>query len=114
MVGDLNFQAFSWRSGRLIRPPALLTGFSTARAINNLGDVAGSGLDAHGNATAVVIRNGTVSELAVPDSTWAMAVGINDHGDILINNTNSAQHRTAYVWYDGTLTDIGSESYQSL
>lgn len=113
VVGDLNFHAFYWRAGRIIQPPPLLTGFSTARAINNLGDIVGGGLDERSNAVALLIRDGVVHEMPIAGSTWAIAVAINDAGDILINST-IGQRGTAFRWRAGAVAEIGSASYKYL
>lgn len=113
VVGDMNFHAFYWRSGRIVQPPPLLMGFSTARGINNRGDVVGSGLNERSEAVALLIQDDGIHTIPIAGSTWAMAVAITDGGDVLINGA-IGQRGTAFVWHAGTLTEIGSGSYPYL
>ena len=55
---------------------------TTARGINNLGQIVGSFVDSSGTH-AFLFNNGRFSTIDVPGSTWTIATGINNIGQII-------------------------------
>jgi probable HAF family extracellular repeat protein len=96
VVGDANFQAFIWSHGSLSVPAPLANGFSTARSINDLGQVVG-GFAPNGTSAAFLLDGGVVTKLDVPlGTTYSLAPAINNQGEILLN-TRAGLGTTAFL-----------------
>src|SRR5450755_2928490 len=68
VVGDANFQVFVWSHGTMSTPASLANSFSTARGINDLGQVVG-GFAPNGTSVAFLLDGGVVTKLDVPTGT---------------------------------------------
>ena len=67
-----------------LAPTSLLgTNASTARAINNRGDVVGTYTDSQGTMHGFLLRKGIVTTIDYPSATSTAALGINDSGTIV-------------------------------
>ena len=85
VVGDSNFQACIWSHGTMSIPRSLGNGFSTARGINDLGQVVG-GAAPNGNSVAFLLDHGVVTNLLTPTgAVYGLAVAINNNGQVLVN-----------------------------
>src|ERR1039458_3456836 len=71
--------------------PALSTGFSTARGLNDLRQVVGGHVDSSGSSVAFIFDDGVVTDLESPAGTTnTLAAAINDQGQILVNTLSGA------------------------
>ena len=85
VVGDSNFQACIWSHGTMSIPGSLGNGFSTARGINDLGQVVG-GAAPNGTSVAFLLDHGVVTNLLTPTgAVYGLAVAINNNGQVLVN-----------------------------
>jgi probable HAF family extracellular repeat protein len=107
VVGDSNFHAFVWSNGPLSIPASLDNGFSTARGINDFGQVVG-GAAPNGSSVAFLLDRGTVTNLDVPTgATDSLAVAINNKGQVLVNTMAGLQSGT-FLWTQGPRQEIPS------
>jgi probable HAF family extracellular repeat protein len=107
VVGDANFQAFVWSHGTMSTPASLGNSFSTARSINDLGQVVG-GFAPNGTSVAFLLDRGVVTKLDVPaGTTYSLAAAINNQGEILLN-TRAGLGSTAFLWVHGAERQISS------
>jgi probable HAF family extracellular repeat protein len=107
VVGDANFQAFVWSHGTMSTPASLGNSFSTARSINDLGQVVG-GVALNGTSVAFLLDRGVVTNLAVPaGTTYSLAAAINNQGEVLVN-TRAGMGSTAFLWVHGAQRQIPS------
>jgi probable HAF family extracellular repeat protein len=100
-----------------------LATYSTGRAINNAGDIAG-GIGANGAKQPFLYKNGVVTLIGPPNSDQergdiSFAAAINDAGDVvggLVDGSKTPVFR-AFLYSNGTITDLtqlgpgGSGSY---
>jgi probable HAF family extracellular repeat protein len=106
VVGDANFHAFVWSKGALQVPPPLANGFSTARGINDLGQVVGSAAP-KGEAGPFLLESGVVTILPTPGgTTYNVAVAINNQGQILVDSRGASAG--AFIWEHGVERPIPS------
>jgi probable HAF family extracellular repeat protein len=107
VVGDANFQAFVWSRGTMSTPASLANSFSTARSINDLGQVVG-GFAPNGTSVAFLLDRGVVTKLDVPiGTTDSLASAINNQGEVLVN-TSAGSGSAAYLWVHGAQRQIPS------
>jgi probable HAF family extracellular repeat protein len=107
VVGDANFQAFVWSHGTMSTPASLANSFSTARGINDLGQVVG-GFAPNGTSMAFLLDGGVVTKLDVPAGTTdSLAAAINNQGEVLVN-TSDVSGSTAILWAHGAQRQIPS------
>jgi probable HAF family extracellular repeat protein len=107
VVGDSNFQAFVWTHGATGAPAPLGNGFSTARGINDLGQVVG-GYSPSGKAVAFLLDGGVVTNLDTPaGTTYNIATAINNQGQVLINSILGPASM-AFLWVGGDRRQIPS------
>jgi len=107
VVGDANFQAFVWSHGAMSTPASLGNSFSTARSINDLGQVVG-GFAPNGTSVAFLLDSGVVTSLDVPaGTTYSLASAINNQGEILVN-TSAGSGSAAFLWFHGAQRQIPS------
>ncbi len=107
VVGDANFQAFVWSHGTMSTPESLGNSFSTARSINEMGQVVG-GFAPNGTSIAFLLDRGVVTSLDVPaGTTYSLAAGINNQGQVLVN-ASAGVESTAFLWVHGAQQQIPS------
>lgn len=91
VAGDSDFHAFLWSRGSMTTPPALSTGFSTARGLNDLRQAVGGHVNSSGSSVAFIFDDGVVTDLELPAGTTdTLAAAINDPRQILVNTLSGA------------------------
>lgn len=101
-AGAVTSFAFLWENGQAEALPTPASANSSARKINNRGEVIGSLVDFEtGTTTAVRWWRGTTTVLRVPGRESVRAVDINDRGQILLNADDRA-----FIWDRGRVTDV--------
>ena len=87
---------------------------SVAFDINDPGQVVGRSTTSAagcnvGECTAVLWENGTIMELGIPMTYYAMSSGINNRGQIVFTSRQShVGFNRAVLWDNGTITDLGA------
>ncbi len=81
---------------------------SSARAINDRGEIAGDSDTAIGEVHPVLWRKGRMIDLGLPGGYQGRAYSLNNRGQVVgaVNVPGGYQH--AFVWQDGVLTDLGT------
>ena len=91
--------------------------YSEALGINERGQIMGlSGVWADGcnagQCSAVLWENGTIRDLGIPMTSWGLASGINNRGQIVFASFQSylggEGFNRAVIWNNGTITDLGA------
>jgi probable HAF family extracellular repeat protein len=101
--------SFLWQNGRMIDLYPV-----GARAINNRGQVVGSGGVAGGHEHAMLWENGKVTDLGTLGGPGSIALAINDRGQIVGNADTKAKDRNgawiahAFLWQNGKMRDLGT------
>ena len=98
--------AFAWQRGKLSD-----LGKFDPTAINDRGEIVGSGLGAAGHA--LLWRQGKLTDLGTLGGRSSEAVGINRRGQVvgtsdLPGSTQRSLRRHAFLWQDGKMTDLGT------
>jgi probable HAF family extracellular repeat protein len=107
VVGDANFQAFVWSHGTMSTPASLANSFSTARGINDLGQVVG-GFAPNGTSMAFLLDGGVVTKLEVlAGTTYSLASAVNNLGEVLVN-ASVGSGSSSYIWVHGAQRQIPS------
>ncbi len=108
VVGDANFHAFVWSRGAMATPVSLGNSFSTARGINDLGQVVGGNSTPNGTSLAFLLDRGLLTNLDVPaGTTYSLAAAINNQGQVIVN-TRAGVVATAFRWDHGDRREIPS------
>ena len=100
---------FLWQNGRMIDIYPV-----GPRAINNRGQVVGSGKVAGGHEHALLWQNGKVTDLGTLGGPTSIALAINDRGQIVGSadtnkrDRNGAWIRHAFLWQKGRMRDLGT------
>ena len=100
---------FLWQNGRMIDIYPV-----QPRAINNHGQVVGSGPVAGGNEHALLWQNGKVNDLGTLGGPGSIALAINDRGQIVgeadtnKKDRNGAWIADAFLWQQGKMRDLGT------
>jgi len=85
-----------------------------ARAINNRGQVVGSGPVAGGHEHAMLWQNGKVTDLGTLGGPGSIALAINDRGQVVGNADTNKKDRNgawiphAFLWQNGRMRDLGT------
>jgi probable HAF family extracellular repeat protein len=104
IAGDAVQYAFIYSNGQMTSLGALGGNYGIATAINNIGQVVGlAGPVAGGQYQAVLYSQGQMSAIAGPN---AEAFGINDTGAIVGDFQNSPSTTHAFLYQNGTFTDL--------
>jgi probable HAF family extracellular repeat protein len=99
-------RAFIWQNGRMTRLASLERVYSNARAIDNLGRVAGE-FGSETNAKAFRWENGLVRSLGTLGGSTSSAWGI--FGGRVVGNSLTASGAThGFLWRSGVMTDLGT------
>jgi probable HAF family extracellular repeat protein len=93
-------EAFLFRNGKMTGLGAIVP-----TAINDLGVIAGFRENPAGGGEAIIDQNGNITVLAGRGSG---AVGINNSDEVAGNGGTNEQNSRAWVWRNGTLTDLGT------
>ncbi len=99
--GDTDFAAFLWENG--VMTPIAAAG-STARAVNDLGQVAGNLTPSY---HAAIWYMGVITDLGSLGGPNTYAYAINNLGQVVGSSTNPAQQTRAFLWANGVMTDLG-------
>lgn len=75
-------------------------------AINGLGDVAGTSLNAAGERRAFLWSNGVMQDLGTVGGSSSEATGINDRGDVVGFSVSAAGESHVFLW-TGSMRDLG-------
>jgi len=109
VVGDANDRAFLVRDG-FSQDLGVLPGYrsSSARAVNNKGQVAGSSTDAGGMARAFLWDLGTMNDLGtLQGDVSSQAHAINVTGDVVGRSGDAEFSRSrAVLWHEGNAIDL--------
>lgn len=81
---------------------------STAKAINNSGQIVGKSSTSHGETHAFLWQNGAMRDLGTLGGTYSCAYEINDAGQVVGESTTSTGYMRAFIWQNGLMTDIGT------
>jgi len=82
---------------------------SSAAAINERGEIAGTNGTASGRQHAFLWRDGKMVDLGTLGGRDSGASGINDQGEIIGTSLTAPPARLhAFVWRNGTMTDLGT------
>jgi probable HAF family extracellular repeat protein len=102
--------AFCWRDGRLLELQPLPGDDNVAvGGINARGQVVGlSQSSTTFRSRAVVFVDGVANEVPIPASASSSAAGISNGGDIAGTYANRAGEAMAFVYRDGSVTDLGT------
>jgi probable HAF family extracellular repeat protein len=100
-------EAFLFRGGKMTG----IGSFSPA-AINDLGVIAGSeSIPGEGHTDAVIWEKGKITDLGLlpgEGGIFTGAAGINKSGEVAGGGDNRESDLRAFVWRNGTMTDIGT------
>lgn len=108
--GELQYVAVSWQDGARA---AIDSGMSSAAALNESGQIAGSifnGEDAELDQQAVIWQGSGKTVLGTLGETWNGALAINENGEIVGNydsEGDSASIVRAFLWANGNMVDLG-------
>ena len=94
-----------WANGVVTDLGTLDGARSSANAVNNLGQVAGTSDTAGDEGAAFLWENGAMTELAGRD---AGANAINDHGVVAGAVRTTVYFYHAVIWHMGVMTDLGT------
>jgi probable HAF family extracellular repeat protein len=94
---------FLWESGRMIDIYPV-----GPRAINNRGQVVGSGEVAGGHEHALLWQNGKTTDLGTLGGPTSIALAINDRGQIVGSADTASSSRHAFLWESGRMRDLGT------
>ena len=105
--------AFLWQNGGLTNLNALISSnagwvLNDARGINNAGKIVGWGVT-NSQEQAFLYNAGQVTKIGMlPGATNSFAFGINNSNQVVGASTLSNSTSRAFVWLNGTLTDLNS------
>lgn len=105
-AGTRVFGAYLYRGGSLIEVPTLGGSYTSASAINNIGQIAGSSFlppDGNGHVYehAFIWHNGSMRDIGTLGGHDSGAQDINDAGHVIGMSSNAANENRGY-WYDGS------------
>ena len=102
--------AVLWENGTVTELPDLGSPGSLGNAINDLGQIAGQGVDADGNVVGALWQNNTATSLGLlPGDVSSLAEGINNLGQIVGSNTDShGDWSHAFIYQNGVMTDLNT------
>ena len=100
-----------WQNGKMHDLGTLGRAYtdSTAVAINDRGEVAGTSFTPGGTRRPVVWRSGKITSLGTLGGAFSEAVTVNERGQVIgvgVPANGSVVH--AFVWDGGKLTDLGT------
>ncbi len=102
--------AFVNQSGgtSMLNAPGSSGGFTTARAINNSGEIVGTFLDTTADLVVdgYLYSNGNYQTIAVPGATVTELLGINNNGQILGESYSAGSGTSFFIDTNGVFTDI--------
>jgi probable HAF family extracellular repeat protein len=100
---------FLWQSGKMIDLYPV-----DARAINNRGQVVGSGRVAGGRTHALLWQSGKVTDLGTLGGPSSIALALNERGQIVGSADTKTRDRNgvwiqhAFLWQSGKMSDLGT------
>ena len=113
MTASTATHAFLWQNGGLTNLNALISTnagwvLNDARGINNAGKIVGWGVT-NNQEQAFLFNGGQVTKIGtLPGATNSFAFGINNSNQVVGASTLSNSTSRAFVWANGTLTDLNS------
>jgi probable HAF family extracellular repeat protein len=99
-------RACLWQRGSIVDLGTLGGGQSRAWAINNRGQIVGSGTTADGKSHAFLWENGVMRDLGTLGGAVSQALDINDNGQVAGTSTTPSGETHAFFWQDGKMTDL--------
>ncbi|HXR78386.1 MAG TPA: choice-of-anchor D domain-containing protein [Bryobacteraceae bacterium] len=104
--GNGGSHAFLWQNGQMTDLGTLGGSESSARAINNLGQIVGDSLTASGADHAFLWQDRQMTDLGTLGGADVdtVATGINDSGQV-VGYSNFGEY--TFLWQDGQMTDLG-------
>ena len=82
--------------------------FSSASAINNVGQVVGAATTSTGDQHAFLFQGTTMSDLGTLGGSTSKANAINNYAQIVGSSTLANGQTRAFVYYNGAMTDLGA------
>jgi probable HAF family extracellular repeat protein len=114
-AANLLVHAFLWQDGEMQDLGVLQSSDkqSIARAINNRDQIVGNSSLAIGDPPpppnrAFLWQDGEMTDLGTLGGNWAIAFGINDHGQVVGGSSAADGGVTGFLWQDGGMVDLGT------
>jgi probable HAF family extracellular repeat protein len=107
---DLRFsRAFVWKEGKIEEIGTLGGKFSSARSLNDKGQVVGGATTAQEQYQAFLWSGGKMTGLGtLPGGDFSTAQSINEQGWIVgVSNTGKNGKNRAFLWKEGKMTSLG-------
>jgi len=110
LAGDQTAHPFLWRNGKMTDLGTLGGGHGFASWVNGLGDVTDGSLAPNQAFHGFLWKNGTMADLPpVGDAPWAFGNSVNDHYQVVGNETDTQGHElTAVLWAGGHGYDLNT------
>jgi probable HAF family extracellular repeat protein len=103
-------RAFIWQNGVMAYLGTLGGNYTYARAINNAGQVIGTGTTSPDNSQthSYLWQNGVMTDLGTLGGINASAYAINSVGQVVGQSETSSGDYHAFLWQNGVMTDLGT------
>ena len=105
---DGGYHAFLWSNGTLTELGNLGADYSTAWALSNRGDVAGSSKTASNREHAFLYTGGGMIDLGTLGGKESQALGVNSRREVIGYAYNQAGFALAFLWENGKMISLGT------